>query len=235
MIFLKLVEAGIPKEKLGLLTIPLTPLQFVLPFLIGKTLQNISPFKYFSLSVLFRSIIIVIFSLWIYVTPFFKLENNEYHIFYYILTIILQGLHSITIYSTYMPLMYFFSSISDKNYGATYLTFFNTVSNVARSFTSTSTLYIADFLTYKYCRPEQASNVNSTLSNECITDWEKDNCIKTGGKCAIYFDSFYLQTFVSFIISICWLIWIRKILDKLEQLPKTEWKVYENKIKLKIK
>jgi hypothetical protein len=47
------------------------------------------------------------------------------------------------------------------------------------------------------------------------------------------FDSFYLQSFVGMIISILWLIWVRKILDNLEKKPKSEWVVYENKHKLK--
>ena len=61
MIFLKLVEVGVPREKIGLLTIPLTPLNFILPFLIGKILKDHNYFKHFTLSVLIRSTTIVIF------------------------------------------------------------------------------------------------------------------------------------------------------------------------------
>lgn len=33
---LKLVEAGVPKEKLGLMSVPLIPLQIALPLIISK-------------------------------------------------------------------------------------------------------------------------------------------------------------------------------------------------------
>lgn len=235
MIFLKLVEAGVPREKMGLLTIPLTPLNFLLPFLIGKILKDQSFFKYFTISVFIRSATIVIFSVWVYTTPLFKDEAKELSFSFYFVTIMLEGFHSAAVYATYMPMMYFFSSISDKNYGGTYLTFFNTVNNLARSLTSTSTLYMADFLTYKHCNNELASkDLNLTLPlNRCATNLEKEACKQTGGICEIYFDSFYLQSFVGMIISIFWLIWVRKILDNLEKKPKSEWIIYDNKIKLK--
>ena len=54
MSFLKTVEAGVPKEKLGILAIPLSPLQIVLPFFISRTLDGKSPFKYFSIAIFSR-------------------------------------------------------------------------------------------------------------------------------------------------------------------------------------
>ena len=79
MVYLKLVEAGIPKEKMGLLTIPLTPLQFILPFFIGKMLKNQSSFKYMTHAILFRSLITGWFAFWVYVTPWFKnTETNQF-------------------------------------------------------------------------------------------------------------------------------------------------------------
>ncbi len=232
MVYLKLVEAGIPKEKMGLLTIPLTPLQFILPFFIGKMLKNQSSFKYMTHAILFRSLITGWFAFWVYVTPWFKnTETNQFDFSYWIITIFFEGLHSVSFYASYIPMMYFFTSISDKNYGATYLTFFNTINNLSRSFTSTSNLYIANFLTSKTC--SNSSSIKSDLVNKCVTDLEKEACSNMGGKCVIEFDSFYLQAFVGLVLTIGWLIWIRKSLDKLEKLPKSEWIVYQNKIKLK--
>lgn len=45
---LKLVEAGIPKEHLGLIAVPLIPLQLALPLLIAKYTTGIG--KYFFLT-----------------------------------------------------------------------------------------------------------------------------------------------------------------------------------------
>jgi hypothetical protein len=54
MSFLKFVEAGVPKEKLGLLAVPLSPLQVLLPLLISRYLNGKNPFQFFKISVFLR-------------------------------------------------------------------------------------------------------------------------------------------------------------------------------------
>lgn len=134
MSFLKLIDAGVPKEKLGLLAIPLTPLQVLLPFFISKIVTHSNPFQHFAKSYFMRLILILVYCAWVYVTPMFKDENQTYSTSFYIICILLQALHSTVLYSIHMPIMYFFTKISDKNIGATYLTFLNTVSNLSNKF-----------------------------------------------------------------------------------------------------
>ena len=56
MSYLKLIEAGVSKETLGLLAVPLAPLQIILPFFISRLLSDgLSPFKYYTLSFCLRS------------------------------------------------------------------------------------------------------------------------------------------------------------------------------------
>jgi PAT family acetyl-CoA transporter-like MFS transporter 1 len=40
---LKLIEAGVPKDKLALLAIPLTPLQIALPWILGRRTSGPRP------------------------------------------------------------------------------------------------------------------------------------------------------------------------------------------------
>ena len=54
MSFLKLIEAGVPKEKLGLLAVPLTPLQIVLPLLISRYTNGPKPLNFFIYSIPLR-------------------------------------------------------------------------------------------------------------------------------------------------------------------------------------
>jgi len=44
---LKLVEAGVPKDRLALLAIPMTPLQILLPFIISKYTAGPKPMHVF--------------------------------------------------------------------------------------------------------------------------------------------------------------------------------------------
>ena len=99
MAYMKIVEAGVPKEKLGLLAVPLTPLNLLLPFAISRMLDGNSPFKYFRLTISFKLLSILVMALWVYVTPLFKdEETGEFQNSYYLISLIIQGLNSIIMY-----------------------------------------------------------------------------------------------------------------------------------------
>ena len=49
-----MIESGVPKEKLGLLAVPLTPLQIVLPLLISRYTNGPKPFNLFIKAIPFR-------------------------------------------------------------------------------------------------------------------------------------------------------------------------------------
>jgi PAT family acetyl-CoA transporter-like MFS transporter 1 len=54
MSYLKLIEVGVSKETLGLLAVPLAPLQILLPFIISRKLNSSDPFKYYTQSFFLR-------------------------------------------------------------------------------------------------------------------------------------------------------------------------------------
>lgn len=54
MSFLKFIEAEVPKEKLGLLAVPLTPLQIILPLILSKYTNGPRPFDLFIKAIPFR-------------------------------------------------------------------------------------------------------------------------------------------------------------------------------------
>jgi MFS transporter, PAT family, solute carrier family 33 (acetyl-CoA transportor), member 1 len=51
---LKLIEKGVPKEKLGLLALPLTPFEVVLPLLISRYTNGPNPLRIFTNAYPFR-------------------------------------------------------------------------------------------------------------------------------------------------------------------------------------
>ena len=52
--YLKLIEKGVPKEKLGLLALPLTPFEVVLPLLISRYTNGPNPLSIFTKAYPFR-------------------------------------------------------------------------------------------------------------------------------------------------------------------------------------
>jgi PAT family acetyl-CoA transporter-like MFS transporter 1 len=50
MVFLKLIEYGVPKENLGLLAVPLTPFEIIFPLILSKYSNGPQPLKFFLFS-----------------------------------------------------------------------------------------------------------------------------------------------------------------------------------------
>ncbi len=80
-------------------------------------------------------------------------------------------------------------------------------------------------------------NLNETVlklnNTYCSKDYEITNCKTNGGICETHFDPFYVEGIIFFLFGLFWLLSFRKQLDRLESLPKSEWTVYQDKIKLK--
>lgn len=241
MSYLKLIEAGVPKEKLALLSVPLTPLQILLPLLISRYTNGPYPFNFFIKSIPYRLVAGIVVMLWVYATPFFKDSNNDYPFYYYILCFFISVLHSIFVYAMFVSQMAFFSRISDKKIGGTYMTFLNTISNMGGNWPSTSALYLASVITIKACALVQTvnvSSVNSTIlnmtnatlnelinKNSCSNDTETNDCTKLGGNCETKLNAFYLETVVCTIFGIFWILVFRKVMYNLQSLPKKSWKL----------
>ena len=68
--------------------------------------------------------------IWVYITPLFQNDDGSFPAYYYALCLLIEAVHSISIYSSYLPIMFFFTQISDPNLGASYLTLLNTISNL---------------------------------------------------------------------------------------------------------
>lgn len=74
----------------------------------------------------------VICAAWAYYTPYMQdTETKTYSFNYYVVCVVLEAFHSIAIYSTYIPMSIFFNRVTDKNIGATYITFCKLNSNIS--------------------------------------------------------------------------------------------------------
>ena len=117
MSYLKMIEMGVPKDKLALLAVPLTPLQIILPLLISKYTNGPQPFNFFIQAIPFRLFMTIIVAMFVYVTPLFRETNNEYPFYYYMLCLLINAVHSVFAYMMFVSQMAFFAKISDKTIG----------------------------------------------------------------------------------------------------------------------
>lgn len=93
---LKLVESGIPKEKLGLVAIPLIPVQIVLPVFIAKYTAGPKPLDIFLKAIPYRLFFGVLAAALVWVTP--KLAPDAATLMpvsYVVLLVVSYALHQV--------------------------------------------------------------------------------------------------------------------------------------------
>ncbi|KAF4525583.1 hypothetical protein B566_EDAN010442 [Ephemera danica] len=138
---LKLVEAGVPKEKLALIAVPLVPLQIILPLVISKYTAGPRPMDVY-------------------------LKAFPYRLYFGLLAAFM-----VSVYSMFVAVMAFFAQVSDPAVGGTYMTLLNTLSNLGGNWPSTSALWLVDSLTWRTCSGgtlNATSCLGQNLKEACI-------------------------------------------------------------------
>lgn len=237
---LKLVEAGVQKEKLALLAVPMVPLQIILPWAISRITCGPRPLDLLLKAYPFRLYFGIIFPLVVYWTSTVKLADGTFPIYYYVVLLIVYGLHQITVYSIFVALMAFHAAVSDPSIGGTYMTLLNTLANLGGNWPSTMSLWLVDKLTMKNCT--EVCTKSSTLNATTISpsDLSSSSTLTTTTPipqskvvchtdCITTFDGYYLECACCVLFGFMWLRWGRNRLRKLQSLPPVAWSVSGNK------
>ena len=93
---LKMIEAGVPKEKLALLGIPMIPLQIILPLAIAKYTAGPRPMDVFLKFVPYRLVIGIVIAGFVYWTQLIGEENGSYSYEYYTIAVIIYGIQQVS-------------------------------------------------------------------------------------------------------------------------------------------
>ncbi|VEN54069.1 unnamed protein product [Callosobruchus maculatus] len=223
---LKLVEAGIPKEKLGLIAIPLIPIQVVMPLIISKYTTGPKPLDVYLKAIPYRLLLGVGAALLVWITPTLVPDASEgLPVTYVGLLLILYAAHQVCLYCMYVSIMAFFAKISDSKVGGTYMTLLNTCCNLGGNWPTILALYFVDPLTWKQC-----VGGAEALDNTCRTSTEKDLCVSKGGKCVTTIDGFYVETVICIVIGFLWLsLWGKKTINYIQTLNDNAWKLNKRK------
>ncbi|KAK6026407.1 Acetyl-coenzyme A transporter 1 family protein, partial [Ostertagia ostertagi] len=90
---LKLIGMGMPKDRLASFGLFLTPLQILLPWMIGKWTAGPRPLNIFLLAYPYRLFVGGIFAALVYFTPYFKLDTGKFNNLVYAIWIFGYILH----------------------------------------------------------------------------------------------------------------------------------------------
>ncbi|XP_072397426.1 acetyl-coenzyme A transporter 1 [Diabrotica undecimpunctata] len=222
---LKLVEAGIPKERLGLMALPLIPVQLAMPLVIAKYTTGPKPLNVFLKAIPYRLAFGFVAAFVVFITPTLVPDaSNGLPFYYVILLFACYALHQVCVYCMFVAQMAFFAKISDSSVGGTYMTLLNTLTNLGGNWPAMLALYWVDPLTWKRCDGGAES-----VDNICRNNEEKVLCEKVGGKCVTVLDGFYIETLICVAIGFLWYLWGAKKVRHLQQLGENAWKLKNKK------
>ncbi|XP_008274181.1 acetyl-coenzyme A transporter 1 [Stegastes partitus] len=216
---LKLVEAGVPKEQLALLAVPMVPLQILLPVVISKYTAGPRPLDVFYKAFPFRLLIGLEYALLVWWTPSVKQEGG-FPIYYFAIVLLSYALHQVALYSMYVACMAFHAKVSDPLIGGTYMTLLNTVTNLGGNWPSTVALWMVDPLTSKECQ--------GAAGQTCGSSEEAGLCVKEGGVCVTTLDGYYVESVVCVVIGLAWWVWLGKKMRRLQEQSPAAWRCRVN-------
>ncbi|PSN49381.1 Acetyl-coenzyme A transporter 1 [Blattella germanica] len=91
---LKMIDAGLPKEKLALMAVPLVPLQIILPLAISKYTVGPRPMNIYITAFPYRLLCGIIAAALVWLTPF-VVYDGQIPAYYYVVIIVVYSLHQI--------------------------------------------------------------------------------------------------------------------------------------------
>ncbi|OXA61780.1 Acetyl-coenzyme A transporter 1 [Folsomia candida] len=196
---LKQVEAGLSKEVLAQLSVPLAPLGLLITVLMTKWTSGVRPMSLFRNTYGLTLLSTVIFAAMVPVTGF--LNNHGTFPWWYFPSLLgIDIFATICFTCTGVAQVAFITKISDPAYGATYATLFNTGINVGAIGSVAVSLWLVDPLTVK-----------SGSSD---------------GLCSTVFDGYYVETIACVLIGVSWFyFWGNNAITELQAKPESAWKL----------
>ncbi|XP_077298027.1 acetyl-coenzyme A transporter 1 isoform X2 [Arctopsyche grandis] len=218
---LKLVEAGVPREQLALMIVPLVPIQVILPLILSKHSTGNEPLNSWLNAYPWRVLFGLVAAMIVAITPF-MIRTTPMSI-YFVLLLCLYAFHQVCLFSMFVSVMAFFARVSDPIVGGTYMTLLNTLSNLGSNWPNTLALWAVDPLTYRNCVNSFENATMSLMENTCDTLHAKELCAKGGGTCVTSLDGFYVETVLCFILGGLWFLKGSHAIKHLQRLPLHRW------------
>ncbi|KAG5680983.1 hypothetical protein PVAND_010457 [Polypedilum vanderplanki] len=227
---LKLIEYGVPKDKIAFLAIPVLPIQIILPFIISRFTAGKYPMDFYIKAFRVRLAMSILMVAYVFLTS--KIVNgkksNEISIWYFIGLVIVYLMYHIPFRAMTIADMSFFARVSDPLIGGTYMTLLNTINNFGTKWSQTLFLWLVDIISWKHCIQDNHFNnslIISLSNNKCANKEERDLCIKAGGKCLTDIDGYYIEFIINLIYGIGFYVIGKRIIEYLEKLPIDDWHV----------
>ena len=242
---LKMIEKGVPKDKIAMLAIPMIPVKIGFTLIITRFTVGPRPMNVWLISYPIRLVFCLALVLLVYVTPMFAYEVDGVTTFstgYYAIVIAVMALHRVSLYAMFVAIMAFFARISDPAIGGTFMTFLNTLSNLGYMWPNSLFLWFVDIVTWKSC--DISDSIESIVSplgslenngtfvsqfvetdNVCYGTSQMEACKSAGRVCNTISDGFYGLGISTVLFGFVWFIWAFRTIRRLQEVEVREWRV----------
>lgn len=218
---LKLVDAGVPKDDIMIITSVMYVIKFFFPMFICKYITSTTPMSYHLKMTPVRLIWGIVFAVLVYYTPSLIYKKGEFvtipYYYYFILGLVSTVNEMLSLFLM-LTLLAFFCKISDPHFGGTYMTLYNTFYFLGWLIPNTFVLKLIDILTLNEC--------SNDAQNTCYTKDLKNQCKANGGSCGIYVDGYYISMFICTTLGFIWYFSFRNILKKYQLVDLYHWMVH---------
>ena len=191
---LKLINAGVPKQNLALLAVPIAPLQILLPWFFSRYIVGLYPMDLFVKSYPYRLMFNIINAILVYIT---LQMGAQFTPLYYCIVLCISLLQQLTVIPMFVACMAYHNVVSDPLIGGTYMTLLNTLMNISGNWPATLSLWMVEYVTVKNC-----------VENDCKVE----------------FDGYYLLTGIGFVVGCVWIYVMGNKLKKIQRKNRDLWK-----------
>ncbi|VVC28210.1 Major facilitator superfamily domain,Acetyl-coenzyme A transporter 1 [Cinara cedri] len=223
--YLKLVDVGVPKDDIMVLTSAMFAVKILTPIVVSKYTSGTKPMSVCMNVIPIRLLWGFAYVLLIYITPFLiKRDDGTINIpmYYYLILGLITAINEALLYIMSVAAAAFFFRISDSRFGGTYMTLLNTASNLGMVWSASFGLKVMDFLTFSKCSSDPQNN-------NCSTVDLKSMCGKNGGDCVTVVDGYYVEIVLSAVIGFAWYFVFKNKLIKFQTESSSRWLVYSSK------
>ncbi|KAL3185785.1 hypothetical protein MRX96_028678 [Rhipicephalus microplus] len=194
---LKLLEAGLHRENLALLAIPMVPIQIMLPLLISKHTGGHRPLDVFFKAYPYRLLLGLVFMILLHWTYHVKNPDGTFPLYYYAIIVIVYAVHQVTVYSIFVSLMAFHARATGPQR-----------SRCGWWRVSPSRTVLA--------LPKAGSRVRPRKI------WI--HVPAKGGTCETTIDGYNIEMVLCIVLGFAWLLYARRRARWLQSLPQSAWK-----------
>lgn len=234
---LKLVEKGVPKSKVALLSIPMIPVKIIFTLFLSVFTVGPRPMTVWLFSFPLRLFFCLALPLLVYLATVLISDDEQFPTYYYVILLAVFALRMSTDYAMQLAIMAFFARISDPAVGGTYMTFLNTINNLGTMWPRSFALWVVAIITNKVCETGAGSTIlstpsyNYTVKNEdieeniCAGTEEIEACEADGGSCRTITEGYYILSVVCCAVGYIWLVWGWRAVGQLQRVDPLQWRV----------